>query len=265
MRSLAHIATRSMPTPSCLPASIASLSLVPTPSLAATSSGSSIPRGLQIEESAEPAQLGIGAGPGGRAGERADRFYQRIAGVDRHAGVGIGQRLLGHGCGRLATSRLDFHAVVAKSARQWLAAPGSFLHSCCSSASPAGRGRLRADGKRRPRDPAARQLRNARNHRHSRRCRRQGRASRARYAGWRMAQRQGFKALWAKTHKRPVAEAPNAARFDARRACQLDHRRARADRPEPLHRRSRHPVRPRPRRANCSASAAMSAVRCRCS
>jgi hypothetical protein len=31
----------------------------------------------------------------------------------------------------------------------------------------------------------------------------------ARYAGWRVAQREGFKALWAKTHGRPVSEAPN--------------------------------------------------------
>ena len=30
----------------------------------------------------------------------------------------------------------------------------------------------------------------------------------ARYAGWRMAQREGFRALWAKTHGRPVSEAP---------------------------------------------------------
>ena len=34
-------------------------------------------------------------------------------------------------------------------------------------------------------------------------------ASAARYAGWRMAQREGFKALWAKQHKRPASEAPN--------------------------------------------------------
>lgn len=31
----------------------------------------------------------------------------------------------------------------------------------------------------------------------------------ARYAGWRVAQREGFKALWAKQHKRPISEAPN--------------------------------------------------------
>src|SRR5687768_14981886 len=33
-------------------------------------------------------------------------------------------------------------------------------------------------------------------------------AASARYAGWRVAQRQGFRALWAKTHKRPISEAP---------------------------------------------------------
>jgi len=33
-------------------------------------------------------------------------------------------------------------------------------------------------------------------------------ADSARYAGWRIAQREGFKALWAKTNKRPVSEAP---------------------------------------------------------
>lgn len=31
----------------------------------------------------------------------------------------------------------------------------------------------------------------------------------ARFAGWRVAQREGFKALWAKTNKRPISEAPN--------------------------------------------------------
>lgn len=31
----------------------------------------------------------------------------------------------------------------------------------------------------------------------------------ARYAGWRIAQREGFRALWAKINKRPIAEAPN--------------------------------------------------------
>jgi len=34
-------------------------------------------------------------------------------------------------------------------------------------------------------------------------------AQSARYAGWRIAQRQGFRALWAKMHKRPINQAPN--------------------------------------------------------
>ena len=34
-------------------------------------------------------------------------------------------------------------------------------------------------------------------------------AQSARYAGWRIAQRQGFKALWAKTHGEPISQAPN--------------------------------------------------------
>ena len=34
-------------------------------------------------------------------------------------------------------------------------------------------------------------------------------AASARYSGWRIAQREGFKALWAKTNNRPVSQAPN--------------------------------------------------------
>ncbi|HET9354254.1 MAG TPA: heavy-metal-associated domain-containing protein, partial [Sphingomicrobium sp.] len=34
-------------------------------------------------------------------------------------------------------------------------------------------------------------------------------AETARFNGWRIAQREGFKALWAKMNKRPIAQAPN--------------------------------------------------------
>ncbi|HVI05714.1 MAG TPA: heavy-metal-associated domain-containing protein, partial [Sphingomicrobium sp.] len=34
-------------------------------------------------------------------------------------------------------------------------------------------------------------------------------AQSARYAGWRIAQRQGFKMLWAKMHNAPIGEAPS--------------------------------------------------------
>ncbi len=36
-------------------------------------------------------------------------------------------------------------------------------------------------------------------------------AASARFAGWRLAQRQGFRALWARTHRRPLSEAPTLA------------------------------------------------------
>src|SRR5205085_9980434 len=34
-------------------------------------------------------------------------------------------------------------------------------------------------------------------------------AQTARYSGWRIAQRQGFRALWAKMHNAPINQAPN--------------------------------------------------------
>ena len=55
-RSLTHIATRSMPTLSCSPVSAAIFSLVPTPSVVDTSTGSDEPRRLQVEQRAEPAE-----------------------------------------------------------------------------------------------------------------------------------------------------------------------------------------------------------------
>jgi hypothetical protein len=36
-------------------------------------------------------------------------------------------------------------------------------------------------------------------------------AQSARFAGWRVAQREGFKKLWAQSHKRPISEAPTLA------------------------------------------------------
>jgi hypothetical protein len=53
----------------------------------------------------------------------------------------------------------------------------------------------------------------------------------ARYAGWRIAQREGFKKLWAQSHNLPVSR---RRRWPTRRwtISSLDHRRARADRAE---------------------------------
>ena len=44
---------------------------------------------LEVEEAAESAEFGIRTGPRGRAREGSDRLHQRIAGLDRHAGIGI--------------------------------------------------------------------------------------------------------------------------------------------------------------------------------
>ena len=167
-----------------------------------------IARRLQIEEAAESAKLGVGAGPRGRAGERADRLDQRVAGLDRHAGIGIGQGLFAHRERPVETSRLDFHAVVAKSGAD---APPAISHPicCCSPLRSAFRPALYAQLETGDRgilpidssgtleitgihvDVGGTD------------------AQSARYAGWRIAQRVGFRALWAKTHNAPINQAPN--------------------------------------------------------
>ena len=59
-------------------------------------------------------------------------------------------------------------------------------------------------------------------------------------------------APWAKTNIARSSEAPNLSRFDARRSGQLDHRRERADRAQPLHRRSWACCSTGPGPGNCS-------------
>ena len=85
------MATRSMPIVSWLPVSIAILTLVPTPSVAATSTGSLKPGALEVEQPAEAADLGVRAGPRGRAHQRLDQLDHAVAGVDIDAGLRVGQ------------------------------------------------------------------------------------------------------------------------------------------------------------------------------
>ncbi len=73
------------------PASMAIFSLVPTPSLAATRTGSLKARGLEVEQAAEAADLAIGAGAARRADGRLDLLDKQIAGIDIDACVAIGQ------------------------------------------------------------------------------------------------------------------------------------------------------------------------------
>ena len=74
---------------------MAILSLVPTPSVAATRIGILEAGGLQIEQPAEAAQIGIGAGPARRPGGGRDARHQRLAGVDIHARVFISEAVFG--------------------------------------------------------------------------------------------------------------------------------------------------------------------------
>ena len=88
------MATRSMPIVSCRPVSIAILTLVPTPSVAATRTGSVKPAALEVEKAAEAADLGVGAGPRGGAHQRLDQFHHAVAGIDVDAGLRVGEALL---------------------------------------------------------------------------------------------------------------------------------------------------------------------------
>ena len=57
--------------------------------------------GLEVEQAAETADFGVGAGPPRRAHERLDRLDKGISGVDIDAGIGIGHARfsgsVGHG------------------------------------------------------------------------------------------------------------------------------------------------------------------------
>ena len=86
------MATRSMPMPSWAPVSMASLSLVPTPSVAATSSGSLKPHGLRSNRPPNPPMPPNRPVRCGLGGEWADGLDQRIARIDIDAGVAIGER-----------------------------------------------------------------------------------------------------------------------------------------------------------------------------
>ena len=53
-------------------------------------------RALEVEQSAEAADLGVGAGPRGRLHQRLDQLHHAVAGVDIDAGLRIGEALFAH-------------------------------------------------------------------------------------------------------------------------------------------------------------------------
>src|SRR5258708_6266045 len=80
-----------MPMPPCSPVSIAILTLVPTPSVAATSTGSLEAGGVEEKPPAEPADLGVGSGAGGGADHRLDQIDQPVAGIDIDARIRVSE------------------------------------------------------------------------------------------------------------------------------------------------------------------------------
>ena len=149
------------------------LELGPDAVIGGDQQGIGVARRLEVEEAAESAELGVGAGPCGRAGERADRLHQRISGVDRHAGIGISQGLLAHSrSGPRRDKPLGFPRRCRQKAERMLAPPLRRPHSAAARRPWGFRRALRAARNRRPRHPAARQLGNARYRRHPRRRRR---------------------------------------------------------------------------------------------
>jgi hypothetical protein len=67
------------------------LDLVPTPSVAATSTGSLKPAALRSNRPAEAADLGVGAGAGGGAHHRLDEIDQAVARIDVDARIGVSE------------------------------------------------------------------------------------------------------------------------------------------------------------------------------
>ncbi len=235
---------------------------------------------LEVEEAAEAAERGVGARPRGRPGQRRDRPDQRIAGGDRDARLGVsvavalahrrrlvpvptilkpfiprrrsGPRPLGGARAGSrpspgSTSRLDFHAQVAKRRCVKLTGRLPLLIVALLASLLAGRAvwaQLEGADRGVPPIDSASTFEIG------------GievdvtadTAEKAREEGWRQAQQKGWKALWAKTNGRPDRAGAGPDRFGAERPRLRDRRRAGADRPEALYRHPRHPLRPRPHR-----------------
>ena len=86
-----------MPIVSCRSVSIAILTLVPTPSVARDEHRVAKAGALEVEQPAEAADLGVGAGARGRPHQRLDQLHHAVAGIDVDTGFGVGQGLIRHG------------------------------------------------------------------------------------------------------------------------------------------------------------------------
>ena len=76
---------------------MAILSLVPTPSVAATSTGSENPARLRSNRPPKPPISASAPAPRGGPHQRLDQLDHAVAGIDIDAGLGIGEALVSHG------------------------------------------------------------------------------------------------------------------------------------------------------------------------
>ncbi len=91
-----------MPTDSCFFVKWATRNLVPTPSVAPMII---VTRGCQVEESTEPAQLGVASGTAGRLARRLNELDEQVTGVNAHPHIGVADRGLAFLPDRLDESR----------------------------------------------------------------------------------------------------------------------------------------------------------------
>ena len=88
------MATRSMPIVSWIAGLDGDLELGADAVIGGDQHGIAEARRLQVEQAAEAADLGLGAGPPRRADQRLDLLDHAVAGIDVDAGFGIGQSVL---------------------------------------------------------------------------------------------------------------------------------------------------------------------------
>ena len=160
---------------------------------------------LEVEEAAEAAERGVRARPRGRLGERRDRLDQRVAGGDVDARFGVGVAFVSRSPARPSHNPLGFPRPTRQKARVTRFRLPARRDSCrlpCSLLVGGGVLYAQLEGADRGIPPidstsnfeilgvevdvAAES------------------AEKARIEGWRRAQLQGWKMLWARTHNRPV-------------------------------------------------------------
>jgi hypothetical protein len=184
------------------------LELCPDPVVGCDQQWVLIAGGLQIEKPAEPTQLGVCSRPRSCSGKRTNGSYERISSVDGNSGIGIGEGLLAHSPAGSRDKPLGFPRRCRQKTMRMLRRPlvipvllllaalglGVAVYAQLDSTD---RGILPLDTSNTLEIDGIHVDVGAND------------AQSARLDGWRLAQRQGFRALWAKMHHAPIGQAPN--------------------------------------------------------